>query len=189
MPPRRVVVARSPEGQVTTINVRLGEKGVPFGWEYITCQIKDVPVTNKLEGYWDSLAVGKKIKTSSANGERRDAFEYSKPIQLAEQHTRNLDNQRLNMLRSLDIEYMRALERPMQHDKLRAIARFKQDLREFVTDPNAFDSDPEYCAYTPSIFTYTIEDYMPLEKSKLLPSIGIFIMIASLIIPTLIILL
>lgn len=189
MPPHRVVVARSPEGKVTTINVRLGEKGVPYAWEYITCEIKDVPRTNKLELHWDSLAVGKKIKTSTTNKIRKEAQEYSKPIQLTLQHTANLDAQKINMLRHLDVEYIRALERPVQHDKLYAITRFKRDLRTLVLDPDEFISDAEYCASAPDVFTYNIDDYMPLEKSKLLPIIGIFIMMASLIIPTLIILL
>ena len=189
MPPTRVVVARSPEGKVTTINVRLGQKGVPYGWEYITCLIVNVPKTNKLEAHWDSLAIGKKIRTSTTNKVRKNAFEYSKSIQLAHQHTRNLDTQRHNILKRLDIEYIRALEPPAQHDRLRAITRFKQDLRKFVADPDDFIDDTEYCAYSPAIFTYVIDDYMPLEKSKLLPTVGIFIMMASLIIPTLIILL
>lgn len=187
MPPRRVVVARSPEGKVTTINVRLGEKGVPYGWEYITCQTADVPKTNKLEEHWGRLAVGKKIQTSTKNKERREAFEYDRHIQITDRHKQHIFAQRYNMLKHLDTEHLKALEPPVDHDKIKAVVRFKKDLRELRPDIKSFATNEEYLTYSPEIFTHTLEDYMPLKRSKLLPSIGIFIIIVLLIIPTLLI--
>lgn len=177
--PKRLIVARAPQGKTTTIDPRLGEKGVPFGWQYIFCNEEEIPITNKLDRYWADLASDKRVYISTTNKEKVSVAEINQEYKLSKQHARSIKEAKENKLKELDVEFIRTFENFNQQRKRKAIIKFKEDLRKINPSLENFNTEKEFLDYWPTIFNKDIEDYKTKPIAQIIISVSIAFVILT----------
>lgn len=162
---KKIVVARNPEKtKVTTISIRLGHKGVPYGWEYIICDQSEIPDTNKLEPYWAELSQSKKIQVSTMNKNKVSMAEVNSKLKMGQKRIDSIYAYRQFMLSRLDIDFIRTMEDKRLWRVTKAIIKQKEELRQLEVNPDDFDSTEDLLEYWPEVFNRKTKDYIYIRN-------------------------
>ena len=180
-----IIVAVSPDGEkVTTISTRLGEKGVPYGWRYIFANREELPHDKHLNDSWLDLSRGKKVHTSVFNKDETSLSKVEYKNRLAIRHLGNIDKQRKEILRDLDVSYIRSLEKPFRLKERKAILKFKNDLRDLDVDLKDFEDVEEALDYRPDVLNFELDTYR--QNTYLISNVQLVILTLTLLATTLI---
>lgn len=166
-----IIVARSPEGKVTTINGHVGPKGVPYGWQFVYTTKENLPTSRKLVDSWEEVSQNKKIFVS--------AFGLS-PLRVEEEARKDFVNEKINSLKAvrarllstLDVEFLRAIE-TKDKKRQRGVVSFKNALRNLSFDFEG-KTDEEIMDLWYKEFDATVEDYMPRSWTRFYVAFAIF---------------